>query len=115
MLIPTKFAGLAKTLCTPDLTHRAPAAVQFAWLDAKAAHGQPITPERQRLLADRPSHYPGTASPIPEAPFVEVIVEGDPDPLPPAPALSEVDRIHVRAISKIRAAVVARLHGGDAA
>ncbi|MBU2963356.1 hypothetical protein KO516_21520 [Citreicella sp. C3M06] len=113
MLIPTKFAGLAQTLCTPDLTTAAPAAVQSAWLDAKAARGQPLSARQVARLDAMPSTYPGRTV-IPEAPFVHVITEGDPDPLPPAPALNAIDAARIGALPRTRAAI-ARMFGGDAA
>ncbi|MBU2962730.1 hypothetical protein KO516_18235 [Citreicella sp. C3M06] len=113
MLIPKKFTVLAKTLCTPELSHGGPAALQSAWLDAKAARGQPLSARQIARLDAMPSHLPGHAA-IPDAPFVEVIVEGDPDPLPPAPSANPIDAARIRALPRTRA-VISRMFGGDAA
>lgn len=82
---------------------------QDFWFHAKQRQGHPICNEAGNRLHDLEARISGRPT------LVHVVTETDPDPLPPAPALTEVEAGHKRAMPAILAAVAKVGRGGDAA
>lgn len=84
---------------------------QDYWFHAKQRQGHPIRNEAGNRLGDLEARITGRPT------LVHIGTESDPDPMPPAPAVSEVEAARLRATPTIRAAVARHLGfgGGDAA
>ncbi|MCA0963306.1 hypothetical protein [Salipiger bermudensis] len=82
---------------------------QDFWFHAKQRQGHPICNEAGNRLHDLEARISGRPT------FIHVVTETDPDPLPPAPALTEVEVGRLHAMPAIRAAVAKLARGGDAA
>ena len=84
---------------------------QDFWLLAKQRQGHPITHEAGNRLHDLEVRISGRPT------LVHVVTDGDPDPEPPTPAMTEVEAGRLRALPAICAAVARKLHigGGEAA
>ena len=84
---------------------------QDCWLLLKQRRGQPILQEAGDRLHDLEARITGRAD------LMHVVTEADPEPTPPAGALSEVELARRHAEPRVLAAVARKLGwgGGDAA
>jgi hypothetical protein len=85
---------------------------QDCWLMLKARQGHPIEREAGNRLNDLEERITGRST------LVNVSTDCDPDPLPPAPAMTEVEAARRRAEPSIFRAIAARAmgsRGGSAA
>ncbi|SFC09284.1 hypothetical protein [Salipiger profundus] len=84
---------------------------QDYWFHAKQRQGHPIRNDAGHRLGDLEARITGRPT------LAHAATEGDPDPMPPAPAVSEVEAGRQRAQPAIFAAVARAMGrtGGDAA
>jgi len=82
---------------------------QDFWFHAKQRQGHPICNEAGNRLHDLEARISGRPT------LVHVVTETDPEPQPPAPALTDVEAGRQHAMPAIRAAVAKFGRGGDAA